>query len=129
MNIPHNPVGWFEIPVVQMDRAVRFYETVFGITLDRHLMGHLEMAWFPGVEGSTGAAGSLVAHPEHYRPSRDGVLVYFTAFSGDVAIEAGRVEAAGGILLRPKTLISREVGYMALFLDTEGNRIALHARN
>lgn len=128
MTPSHNPVGWFEIPVADMGRAIRFYEQVLGISLSRHTMGPLDMAWFPGVEGSTGASGSLVAHPAHYRPSMNGVLVYFTAFSGDVAVEAGRVEAAGGRLLRPKTLISPDVGYMALFLDTEGNRIALHAR-
>lgn len=124
----HNPVGWFEIPVTDMDRAIAFYETVLGIKLERHQMGPLDMAWFPSIPDSIGASGSLVKHPDFYKPSNDGVLIYFTAFSGDVGNELGRVEAAGGVILIPKKQISPEYGYMAVFQDTEGNRIALHAR-
>ena len=127
--IPHNPIGWIEIPVTDMDRAIRFYETVFGFKLERHQMGPLDMAWFPSKEGSTGSAGTLVRHPEFYSPSdKKGPLVYFTAFSGDVATELGRVEAAGGKVLTEKKQISPDHGYMGLFLDSEGNRIALHSR-
>lgn len=123
----HNPVGWFEIPVSDMDRAVAFYQTVLGVTLERHMMGSLEMAWFPWVQGSMGSAGALVKH-DWYTPSRDGVLVYFTAFSGDVDVELGRVEVAGGKVVVPKKKISDEYGSMAVLEDTEGNRVALHAR-
>ncbi|MDP1621256.1 MAG: VOC family protein [Bacteroidales bacterium] len=126
MDIKHNVVGWFEIPVTKMDRAIRFYEAVFGLKLTRGQMGQEIMAFFPWVENTVGSGGALIHHPEHYKPSSDGILIYFTAFSGDVSIELGRVEGAGGKVLKPKTLISPEVGYMALFLDTEGNRIALH---
>jgi uncharacterized protein len=128
MEIKHNVVGWFEIPVNDMERAIRFYETVFEMKFTRQQMGGEDMAFFPWVENSVGAGGSLVHHPEHYKPSSDGVVVYFTAFSGDVSIELGRVEIAGGTVLLTKTLIAPEIGYMALFLDTEGNRIALHSR-
>ena len=128
MDIKHNVVGWFEIPVVDMDRAVKFYETVFGFELSRNKLGPLDMAWFPWVDGAMGAGGSLVRLEEAYQPSPDGVIVYFTAFSGDVAVELSRVEGAGGKVLTEKKLISEEHGYMALFLDTEGNRIALHSR-
>jgi uncharacterized protein len=128
MDVTHNVVGWFEIPVTDMDRAVRFYETVFGFTLHRQVLGTLEMAWFPGVQGSMGASGSLVRNEKHYTPSPDGVLVYFTAFSGDVAIELGRVAAAGGVVLMARTQISEEIGYMGLFTDPDGNRIAVHSR-
>ena len=128
MDITHNVVGWFEVPVQNMDRAVKFYETVFGFKLSRHQMGPLDMAWFPTVDKGMGAPGSLVYNKEAYRPSTDGVLVYFTAFSGDLSIELSRVEAAGGKMLQPKRLISEEYGSMELFLDTEGNRIALHSR-
>lgn len=58
----------------------------------------------------------------------DGTLVYFTAFSGDLNNELGRVEKAGGKVLQEKTLIAEGYGQMALILDTEGNRIALHSR-
>jgi hypothetical protein len=123
-----NAVGWFEIPVTDMDRAVKFYETVFDIRLSRNLIGTLEMAWFPEVENGMGSTGSLVFHPEYYKPSPDGVLIYFTAQSGDISIELGRVEKAGGKIIMPRKQISEEYGYMALITDSEGNRIALHSR-
>jgi hypothetical protein len=123
-----NVVGWFEIPVTDMDRAIKFYETVFDFKLSRHLLGPLDMAWFPSVENGIGSPGSLVFNEKAYKPSQDGVLLYFTAHSGDVSNELGRVENAGGKILLPKTHISEDVGYMALFSDSEGNRIALHCR-
>lgn len=128
MELKHNMVGWFEIPVNDMDRAIKFYESVFEIELQRQQFGDEEMAWFPWVENSIGAGGSLNYHPENYKPSADGVLIYFTTPSGDIAEDLKRVEAAGGKIIKPKTLISPEIGYMALFLDSEGNRIALHSR-
>ena len=128
MEQKNNVVGWFEIPVHDMDRAVRFYETVFGLTLQRHTMGPLEMAWFPWIQTGMGAPGALVHAPDHYQPSGDGTLVYFTAHSGDLSQELSRVEGAGGKILRGKTAISEEYGFMALLVDTEGNRIAMHSR-
>ena len=122
-----NVVGWFEIPVINMDRAIKYYEAVFDIKLSRHLLGPIDMAWFPAVEGGAGTPGSLVYNERAYKPSMDGVLIYFTALSGDLSIELGKVEKSGGKILLPKTQISEEVGYMALFSDSEGNRIALHS--
>lgn len=120
-------VGWFEIPVTDMARAKKFYDAVFGIEIQLHDMKELVMGWFPFAEGKPGAAGSLVKHEAWYKPSASlGPLIYFS--SEDVANELGRVEAAGGRIVQPKTLISEDVGYMAVFLDTEGNRIALHSR-
>lgn len=124
----HNVVGWFEIPVNNMERAMAFYEKVFDFKLERHQMGPLDMAWFPSVDNSIGAGGSLVFQPEFYKPSSDGTLIYFTSFAGDLDVELSRVKNAGGVVLSPKTLITEEIGYMALFLDTEGNRIAVHSR-
>ncbi|MEI6684181.1 MAG: VOC family protein [Bacteroidota bacterium] len=126
MEVKHNVVGWFEIPVTDMDRAVSFYETVFDFTLTRAKVGPVDMAWFPCVADSIGSAGSLVSTAGQYKPSSDGVLVYFTAFSGDVSKELARAVVAGGSVLMPKMLITKEIGYMAIFLDSEGNRIALH---
>ena len=121
-------VGWFEIPVVDMDRAKAFYEAVFEVQIQVHDMGGTVMGWFPWAEGKPGAAGSLIKNPDWYTPSNTkGVLVYFG--SADVQIELDRVASAGGRILKAKTQISPDVGYMALFLDTEGNRIALHSRS
>ncbi|MBC3757709.1 VOC family protein [Hyunsoonleella sp. SJ7] len=120
-----NMVGWFEIPVSDMDRAKAFYETVFEVKLDVQNFGGLLMGWFPFVEGKEGAAGTLIKQ-ESYIPSQEGTLVYF--MSEDVQNELDRVEGAGGKIYQPKTEISPEHGYMAAFIDTEGNRVALHSR-
>ena len=118
-------VGWFEVPTTDMERAIKFYETVFDTKLDRNKMGDFDMAWFPWDQEGKGAGGSLVHH-EQYTPSDDGTLIYFS--SEDVNTELARIEEAGGKILQDKTEISPDIGYMALFMDTEGNRVALHSR-
>lgn len=128
MEPTHNVIGWIEVPVSDMERAIKFYETVFDFKLSRNQMGPLDMAWFPWVENAIGSGGSLVRHPDYYKPSSEGTLIYFTAFSGDLDNELKRVEPAGGKVLQAKTFISEGYGYMAVILDTEGNRIALHSR-
>lgn len=122
-----NMVGWFEIPVLDMDRAKNFYDEVFQIDIQVQDFGGTLMGWFPWAEGKPGASGSLILQKDWYIPSAtDGVLVYFS--SEDVQQQLDRIEAAGGKILKPKTQISPDVGYMGLFLDSEGNRIALHSR-
>ncbi len=128
MEVTHNVIGWVEVPVENMERAQKFYETVFGFELSRHQLGPLGMAWFPWVDNSIGSGASLVYHKDFYKPSADGVIIYFTAFSGDLSNELSRVEAAGGKVVVEKKQISPEHGYMGVFIDTEGNRIALHSR-
>lgn len=128
MEISHNMVGWFEIPVTEMGRAVKFYESVFEIKLKRQQFGPIDMAWFPFLEDAVGSPGALVHNTEFYKPSENGVLIYFTAFSGDLETELKRAETAGAKIIMPKKLISDEIGFMGLFRDTEGNRVALHSR-
>ena len=120
-----NPVGWFEIPVADMDRARTFYNTVFGYELPVSDMGDLKMAWFPSNMEEPGATGSLIYNEEHYTPSTAGTLVYLSC--EDVAETIAKVEGAGGKVLQNKKKISDTAGYMGLFLDTEGNRVALHS--
>jgi len=124
----NNIVGWFEIPVENMERAIKFYETILGIKLDRNELGKLDMAWFPYIEEGLGTSGSLVRYSEGYRPSTEGVLIYMTSPSGDLANELSKVTEVGGQVLSEKKLITEEIGYMGLFLDSEGNRIGIHSR-
>jgi predicted enzyme related to lactoylglutathione lyase len=119
-------VGWFEIPVTDMNRAKQFYDAVFDITIGIHEFGGFQMGWFPNDPEKSGATGSLVQH-EMYKPSStDGPLIYFSC--KDVDNELSRVEAANGEILRPKSQIGEGHGFMALIKDTEGNRIALHSQ-
>lgn len=121
---PPNPVTYFEIPVGEMDRAVRFYEAVFEVRLDRGLLDGIEMAWFPGRDGAPGIAGAL-ARGDSYVPGATGARVYFNSENIDATL-ALAVDS-GGAVLYPKTSIG-ELGEVAEFEDTEGNCIALHCR-
>jgi predicted enzyme related to lactoylglutathione lyase len=122
----HNMVGWFEIPVTNIERAKTFYDTVFGVEINIQDFGGTLMGWFPFAEGKLGASGSLIQNDAYIPSENKGVLIYFS--SEDINTEINRVEAAGGKIVKEKTQISADIGYMALFIDSEGNRIALHSR-
>jgi predicted enzyme related to lactoylglutathione lyase len=122
----HNMVGWFEIPVTNMERAKTFYNTVFNVDIQLQDFGGVLMGWFPFVDGKKGASGSLIQNRGYIPDEKKGVLIYFS--SVDVNDELSRVQRAGGNIIQPKTMISKDIGYMALFIDSEGNRIALHSR-
>ena len=119
-----NTVAWFEIPVSDMKRAKAFYDTVLDIEIQVTDFGGILMGWFPDAGQVPGAPGSLVQQ-ESYVPSHEGTLVYFS--SEDLQTELDRIEGAGGKILQPKTQISPEHGYMGVFEDCEGNRMALHS--
>ena len=119
-------IGWFEIPVVDMDRAIIFYNEVFQIEISKQDFGGTEMGWFPFNGNAKGAPGTLIKSEGNYKPATDGVLVYFSC--EDVNNELANIEKAGGTILQTKTQISEEHGYMVVFLDTEGNRVALHSQ-
>lgn len=134
MELKKHVFGWIEIPVADMDRAIKFYEAVFQFKISRNQMGPLDMGWFPYPASSPdapapGAGGTLVHHADFYKPSVDGALVYFTSQTENLGDELGRVEAAGGKIIVPKTLIAPDYGYMGVFLDSEGNRVAVHSKN
>jgi predicted enzyme related to lactoylglutathione lyase len=124
MDKEHNPVGWFEIPVNDLARAKAFYEAVFEVELEEHDVGPSRMAWFPMYEAAIGAAGSLVK-ADGYKPSPEGVVVYFTA--PDLEATIARARKNGGTVIRERTSIG-EYGFIAMIRDTEGNRIGLHCR-
>ena len=118
-----NPVNWFEIPVNDLDRAKRFYETVLGVELSLNEMGDVKMAWFPMTENVPGAMGTLMK-ADGYTPSHDGTVVYFSVPSIETAL--AKINGDGGKTLLPKTDIG-EHGFIAQFEDCEGNRVALHS--
>lgn len=118
-----NVVGWFEIYVDDMARARAFYEAVFATTLERLEVDGLEMYAFPMEGDAPGAAGALV-RTEGFPAGSNSTLVYFNC--EDCAIEGGRVEAAGGRVVRAKMSIG-EYGHIVLAADTEGNMIGLHS--
>jgi uncharacterized protein len=119
-------ISWFEIPATDIDRAQKFYEAIFATQLVAMDMDGYAMRIFPLEDPMIGVGGALVQQPDFHQPAQTGTLIYLNA-NPDVQIIAERVEAAGGKLLVPKTEISPDYGYMAIILDTEGNRIGLHS--
>jgi uncharacterized protein len=119
-----NPVGYFEIPVNDLDRATSFYEKVFGYEFERTTVDGNETAWFPVQEDAPGISGALVKG-ESYTPTTQGSLVYFSTDNIDDALL--KINSSGGKTLYPKTSIG-ELGWVAEFEDIEGNRIALHSQ-
>ena len=120
-----NPVGWFEMPVTDMERAKKFYTAVFGYQFDmlKAPGGPFQMAMFPMAPHGKGSAGALMKG-DGYTPSHEGAMVYFSVPAIESAL--GNVAQNGGKVLRPKASIG-QYGYMAIFQDSEGNRAALHS--
>jgi len=122
-----NAISWFEIPSADLDRAQRFYESIFKVELFPLDVANIRMRMFPIDDSATGIGGAVVHAEGFYAPSSsEGVLIYLNA-NPDVQTILDRVEAAGGKILVSKTEISPEHGYMGVFVDTEGNRIGLHS--
>jgi predicted enzyme related to lactoylglutathione lyase len=116
-------INWFEIPVSDLDRATRFYESVFATGLRREEMNGMRMAVFSCEQPATG--GALLACAEG-KPGDHGVVIYLDG-GGDLGVPLGRVSGAGGKVLMEKTRISPEIGYIGMFADSEGNRVGLHS--
>jgi len=122
-----NAISWFEIPAIDLDRAQKFYEMIFDIQMIPLATPNLQMRMFPIEDMMNGIGGALCNAEGFYKPSAtDGPLVYLNA-NPDVQNVLDKIESAGGKIQVPKTMISPEYGHMAVFIDTEGNRIALHS--
>jgi len=122
-----NAISWFEIPATDIDRAQKFYEAIFQIQMQPMDFQQTKMRMFPIDDPMKGIGGTLIDSGGFHKPSAtEGPLIYLNG-NPDVQITLDRVEAAGGKIVVPKTEISPEYGYMAVFIDTEGNRIALHS--
>ncbi|MFC0774010.1 VOC family protein [Terrimonas alba] len=126
MDATTNSLNWFEIPVTDMQRAKHFYQAAFSMHMEESEMMGMQMAFFPYTMGSGKLSGALV-QGEFHQPGQHGPLIYLNANpSMDSILE--KIEGMGGTVLSPKTQITPEIGYMAIFQDTEGNKVALHSQ-
>ena len=122
-----NAISWFEIGTTDLDRATKFYETILQVKLAPLDLDNIKMRMFPLDDMRTGVGGALVDSKGFHKPSStDGPLIYLNG-NPDVQLVLDRVEGAGGKIMLPKTEISPEYGSMAVIIDSEGNRIALHS--
>lgn len=122
-------ISWFEIPAQDLSRAQKFYETILEIEMVPLEFPGFQMRIFPTTEQTQDSiSGALVKTAEgfYFNSETQGVLIYLNG-NPDVQIVLGKVEAAGGKVVVPKTQISEEHGYMGIIVDTEGNRVGFHS--
>ncbi len=117
-------INWFEIPVINFDRAKKFYTAVLGVHMEKQEIMGYEMGFLSTEQDSVSGA---IVKGEGYIPSDRGTLVYLNG-GNDLNVYLSRVEKAGGKVVVPKTRINDNIGYFALFMDTEGNKVAFHSR-
>ena len=119
----NNSLNWFEIPVVDFDRARSFYSQIYDFEMPSIRMGNNQLGFFPVKPNCIGGAIILA---EGHEPAKQGALVYLNG-GDELNTILKRVKKAGGKVLQEKSAISKEHGFFALFIDTEGNRLALHS--
>lgn len=118
-----NLINWFEIPATDFSRAVSFYKTILGLEIKETEMFGTQMGFFPA-DGKN-VSGAIV-QGEDYRPSADGVVAYLNG-GNDLQNVLDKIETNNGKVIVPKTQISPEMGYFGMFIDTEGNKMAVHS--
>lgn len=119
----NNAVSWFEIPVRDLDRAQRFYETLLARPLRREQMGPSQLAIFPYQDG---AIGGCLLQDGRTEPARQGTLVFLNA-GPSLGETLARVAEAGGRITTPRVDLPGDMGCYAHVEDPEGNRVGLHA--
>lgn len=119
-----NFVTWFEIPAYNHYRSVAFYNYIFGIQMTTVELNGFAMGFFPAENGITGA----IVTGNGCVPSEFGPLIYLNA-GDDLNNVLCKVNEAGGRVVLEKTFLSESAGYFALFIDSEGNRLALHSKH
>lgn len=117
-----NFVSWFEIPAIQFQQSVAFYNHIYGITMETATHNDYAMAYFPADKG---VGGAIVSGPGSV-PSETGPLIYLNG-GHDLNNVLSKVVEAGGRIIMPKTFINEESGHFAIFIDSEGNKLALHS--
>ena len=120
-----NLISIVEIPTTDFSRAVTFYKVILNVSIEEVDMGGTKM----GVLPSTGETVSVtLVNGSDYKPTTEGTVVYFNA-GKDLQPTLDKIEQNGGKIIVPKTEISPEMGFFALFIDTEGNKLGLHSAN
>ncbi len=127
MEIVLNAVTWFEIPVVDFDRAKHFYSAIFNYEMPDVMTGSKRMGFFLCSYNEGGVGGAIVK-ADGFEPSNTGSKIYLNG-GDDLSTVLGRVEDAGGKIILPKEYVNREVGFVASFEDPEGNEVYLHSRS
>jgi hypothetical protein len=126
MEFVKNAISWVEIPALDFDRAKAFYEKIFDFEMPLWPAGDVKMGVLLYKQEEGGIGGAICQGPGYKPAGADGAKVYLSGGS-DLNTVLSRVAGAGGTVIKPKTLITPEIGYDALFLDTEGNHIYLHS--
>ena len=122
-----NALTWFEIPVTDIARAQRFYETLLAKSMRREEMGPQTLAIFPYDNGN-GVGGALLQGATAPAPGTDGSLVYLDA-SPSLDVVLSRASELGAKVLLPKLQLPGTIGFIAQIVDSEGNRVGLHSPN
>ena len=125
MEMVKNALNWFEIPVTDFERAKAFYSKIFDFEMPSMPMGNTMMGFLLNDQEGGGVGGAIV-HGEGYVPSQQGTTVYLNGGS-DLTVVLNRIEKAGGKVVVPKTKISDDYGFFAIFVDTEGNKVGMHS--
>ncbi len=120
-----NLINWFEIPATDFGRAVNFYKTILEVEIQEMDMSGIKMGLLPGDQ--TNVSGAIV-QGDDIVPSMNGVTIYLNG-GDNLETILNKVEANNGKIIVPKTQISPDMGYFALFIDTEGNKLGLHSPN
>lgn len=118
-----NLISIVEIPTTDFPRAVSFYQAILDVRIEEVDMDGVRMGLFPG-DGKT--VNVALVSGNDYKPSMNGTIVYLNA-GDDLQITLEKIEGNGGTVLVPKTEISPEMGFFAIFTDTEGNKLGLHS--
>ena len=121
----NNLVSIIEIPATNLNRAIGFYSSILGFTIEVVEMGDVLMGILPNDEGSVNV---VLSQGSDYKPTTSGCIVYLNG-GDDLQPILEKIEPNGGSILVPKTEISPEMGFFALFMDTEGNQLGLHSQN
>lgn len=118
-------ISLFEIPATDISRAINFYQSILGVSIEKMVIPGMEMGVFP-YENQT--VTGVIMKGEGFNPSADGVTIYLNG-GNNLQIILDKVEENGGKIIVPKTAHADESGFFALFLDTEGNKLGLNSPN